>query len=563
MRSRLPVLVSVAAAALLPIASAIPASAATTGLWAGWGTNGPGSYSVQIANTPPLTATVTTDSRSGQIGVISGTSTWLSEGTPVGAKYGSSQGRPYLNLRPRADNAASPSTTTYSFAAPTPTSGWTFVLGDIDADAVEVRAVGPDGVALTAAQLGFRGGFNYCAPGVAGKPSCSGSATDVPTWDPAARTLTGNTAATDTNGAAGWFEPSAPISALTFVFTQRSGLPVYQTWFASLARDVTGTVSTTDGSSAAGATLTLTDANGTVVGTTTSDAGGAYAFPGVQASAGYTVWITPPAGSLADSPAARPVDLSTSDAVADFSMHEIVPVAVGGTVRDTAGRPVPGATVQLIDGTTTLTGQDGTYLFDHADVGSYTVQVVDVPAGYTVVTPGRAVTVPAGVETPIQGVDFVVRESPALSGTVTDAAGPVAGVVVTATGQGGSVGAVTGADGGYTIPGSRPARTASRSPPRRGTSSAASLSGTRPSRTPTSPGWTSLSPAPGPLRASSRPRPVPSRGPPSPSRAREGRPAPRRRRTAATASVTFRRAPTRSRCPCRTAMRRPDRSPGR
>jgi hypothetical protein len=453
-RSRLPILASVAAVAaltLLPLAAA-PASAATTGLWAGWATNSPTSYSVQVANTPPMTATVTTDSRQGQIGVISGASTWLAEGTPVGAKYGSSQGRPYLNLRPKADNAASPSTTTYAFARPTPTAGWTFVLGDIDADKVQVRAVGPDGVALTAAQLGFRGGFNYCAPGVTGKPSCTGSATDVPSWDAATQTLTGNAAATDTNGAAGWFEPSAPISALTFVYTQRSGFPVYQTWFSSLARDVTGTVTTTDGSSAAGATLTLTDAYGTVVGTTTSGADGTYSFPGVQATSGYTVAITPPAGSIADAPTSRPVDLSATDGVADFSMHVIVPVAVGGTVRDTNGAPVPGATVQLTDGTTTVTGPDGTYLFDHAAVGTYTVQVVDVPAGYTVVTPGQPVSVPPGSETPIAGVDFTVRENPGISGTVTDAAGPVAGVVITASGPGGSVSTVTGADGGYTLP---------------------------------------------------------------------------------------------------------------
>lgn len=452
MRSRLPVLTTVAALALLPLVAATPASAATTGQWAGWTANSPTSYSVQVANSPAMTAAVTTDSRTGQIGVISGASTWLAQGTPVGAKYGSSQGRPYLNLRPKADNAASPSITTYSFAAPTPTSGWTFVLGDIDADKVQVRAVGPDGVALTAAQLGFNGGFNYCAPGVVGKPSCTGSATDVPTWDAATQTLTGNAAAADTNGAAGWFEPNAPISALTFVYTQRSGFPVYQTWFASLARDVTGTVSTTDASSPAGATLTLTDANGTVVGTTTSAADGTYSFPAVQATSGYTVSITPPSGWIADAPRSRPVDLSATDGVADFAMHVIVPVAVGGTVRDTDGNPVPGATVQLAPGVTTVTGPDGGYLFDQAEVGSYTVQVTDLPAGYTVVTPGQPVTVPSGSESPIVGVDFTVRENPSLTGTVTDAAGPVSGAVITATGPSGTLSTVTGANGTYTLP---------------------------------------------------------------------------------------------------------------
>lgn len=171
MRSRLPViLTTVAALALQPLSAATPASATTTGLWAGRTANSPTSYTVQVANTPAMTATVTTDSRTGQIGVISGASTWLSQGSPVGAKYGSSLNRPSLNLRPKADNPASPSTTTYSFANPTPTSGWTFVLGDIDADKVQVRAVGPNGTALTAAQLGFNGGFNSSAVPPSGTP---------------------------------------------------------------------------------------------------------------------------------------------------------------------------------------------------------------------------------------------------------------------------------------------------------------------------------------------------------------------------------------------------------
>ena len=440
--------VALLAALAMPAVLSSPADAATTGLWAGWATTGTNAFSVQVANLPPMTATVTTDSRQGQIGVISGASTWLAAGTPVGAKYGSSQGRPYLNLRPKADSPTAPSTTTYSFAAPTPTSGWTFVLGDIDADKVQVRAIGPDGALLSAAQLGYRGGFNYCAPGVAGKPSCTGSAADVPAWDPATLTLTGNAAATDTNGSAGWFEPNAPISALTFLFTQRSGLPVYQTWFASLARDITGTVAATTGSPG-GATLTLRDADGAVVATTTSAPDGSYAFTGVQASDGYTVTLSPPAGMIAEGARTKPADLAATDAVVDFGMHVIVPVAIGGTVRDTQGTPVANATVQLAPGITTTTGPDGAYLFDTAAVGTYQVQVVGVPAGYAVIGGPVPVTVPAGSETPIGGVDFTLRANPDLSGRVLDAGGGVPGVVVTATSAGGSESVVTEADGSY------------------------------------------------------------------------------------------------------------------
>ena len=111
------------------------------------GASGAYSGSVQIAS-PQLKADYTSDSRAGSIGVVSGASVWLAASTDVGAKYGSSRHQQYLNLRPRADNASSPSETTYTFARPTPTANWTFVLGDIDADQVRIRAVGPAGNTL-------------------------------------------------------------------------------------------------------------------------------------------------------------------------------------------------------------------------------------------------------------------------------------------------------------------------------------------------------------------------------------------------------------------------------
>lgn len=437
------------------LVGAIPAAAATTASWASWqplsGVAGAFTTSVQIAAQPAVTATVTSDSRGGQVGVISGASTWLSEGTPVGAKYGSSQGQAYINLRPKADNATSPSTTTYSFEAPTPASGWTFVLGDIDADAVRIHAVAADGHVLDAAELGFRSGFNYCAPGVAGKPSCTGDAADVPTWDPATLTLTGNAAAADTSGAAAWFEPSTPISSLSFVFTRRAGFPVYQTWFASLARDITGTVTDTAEGPLEGVELTLTDANGTVVATTTTVAGGTYTFPGFVATEGYTVRVTPPDGKIAESAITQDVDLTEEDAVADFTVRDIVPVSVAGRVIDVDGDPIAGVTV-TIDGRTTTTDADGRYLIDEVPVGEHTATIT-APDGYTIVTTAPPFTVPADSETPITGVDFVVAENPSLTGTVRSNGTGVAGVTVTASGPGGSVlTTVTDANGEYGFP---------------------------------------------------------------------------------------------------------------
>lgn len=172
-----------------------------------------GAYTSTLTMAPGFpTATFTSTSRSGGVRVQTGTSTWLPAGSPPGAVFGSSQNAGYLNLRPAADNAAGASVTTYTFAAPTPAAGWGFVLGDIDADQVTVTATAPDGSQVAASSLGFAGVFNYCdaAPRSA---ACSGlnSAFDVPTWDPATATLTGNPGAIDTVGAAGWFRPTVPL----------------------------------------------------------------------------------------------------------------------------------------------------------------------------------------------------------------------------------------------------------------------------------------------------------------------------------------------------------------
>jgi hypothetical protein len=408
-------LATVVAAAVVVGLTALPADAATTTRWADFtdlaGAAGAqtGALSLGLGAFPD--ATIATDAGTRNAGVVSGATTWLSPTTPVGSKYGTSRNQEYLNLPATTSNG--PSTTTYTFDTATPTAGWAIVLGDIDADAVRVSATTATGAAVPTAQLNYRGGFNYCSNSGAGEPSCTGAATDVPTWDAATATLTGNDGASDTSGAAGWFEPTAAIKSLTFTFTSRSGLPIFQTWFTGLARDISGSVaSTTDGGSAyAGATLTLTDANGDAVATTTSDASGAYAFPGYTAAPGYTVAVEVPAGWTANGPMNRGVDLTTQDA-ANVNFELAPPVVapsgtIAGSVLDEDGVPVPDVTIDL-DGAladvTTTTDADGTYDFAGLDVGDYTVTATAPddfefvgPAAQTVSIddPGAAVTVPA------------------------------------------------------------------------------------------------------------------------------------------------------------------------
>lgn len=402
-----------------------------------------------LAGQPALTASITSDSLGGGgIGVISGASTWLSEGTPIGAKYGSSRDQPYLNLHPKANNATSPSTTTYTFDTPTPTSGWAFALGDIDADSVRVSGVSVDGVDLTAEELGYQSAFNYCDPGVGTGMSCRDYIGDVPTWEPATQTLMGNPTAVDTSGAAAWFEPTISIASLTFEYSQRSGFPVYQTWFASMARDITGTVSDVNTGALDGVEVSLTDANGNVVATTTTAGGGLYSFPGYFATDGYQITATPPPGKIGVVTTGT-ADLRTADAVVDLTVRDIA--SLSGTVT-AAGSGLGGVTVTATGpggAFTTTTAGDGSYSFPLIGDGTYDVTIT-VPTGTVAVTPATRNETVTGTD--LSGVDFELARLGSVSGTITDDDGdPVGGVTISIDGPTGPTTVTSGTDGTYRV----------------------------------------------------------------------------------------------------------------
>ena len=241
------------ATGLVLVGAALPAQAAPAG-YARWAplTGTSGNLVTTMTQRPagfPVAAVRSTGVAGSGVGVQSGASTFLAPQTPPGAVYGSSRDQGYLNLRPAGLNAGPPSVTTYTFERPTPASGWTFVLGDVDADAVVVTATGADGAAVDPPDLGFSGVFNSCARGVTPKPTCGppgNDGTDLPSWDEGTATLRGNEGALDTAGASGWFQPRTALRTLTFRYSQRAGSPVYQTWFSSLQFDLAGTVSAPD-----------------------------------------------------------------------------------------------------------------------------------------------------------------------------------------------------------------------------------------------------------------------------------------------------------------------------
>lgn len=444
----------------------VASSAARTTAYADWGpltgSSNDFATTMQLPAVGFPLAAVTTDSRA-DVDLPGGASNFFGPNTPPGLAYGSSSGHPYLNLRPRADNASSPSTTTYTFDGPTP-QGWTFVLGDIDSDQVQVSATRADGTAATTAELGFRSTFNLCdtTPRPSGVCASNGRPKDVPTWNPATATLRGNDAALDSDGATGWFEPTTSLRTLTFTFTRRAGFPIFQTWFAVSRRDVTGVVAVTPSPGipltcdVEGATVSLVDAAGAAVAARTLAADGAYSFDGVAASDGYSVALSGlPADCVATSPSTVPIDLRPADATVPFAVRQVVPVAISGRVlSDRGGAPVPGAVVTIDDGTTTrtaTTGLDGSYLFDTNVAGTYTLSVAP-PDGFSTGTGPGPVTVLPTTTDPFVGQNFVLKELPTVSGTVSGPDGPVGGVTVELSDGGQTYRAVTEPDGTYTLP---------------------------------------------------------------------------------------------------------------
>ena len=210
-------------------ALAAPASAAT-GTWASWtmaGASGAVTGTELVAGSAFPGGTLTSDTV--KLTIPTGASAFLNAFTPPGMVFGSSQGQPYLNIQTAKGNT--PSATTLTFGSLTPAGDWAFVLGDVDADQVQVQATDPSGATLPASGLGFQGVFNFCN-GTPLPSSCGGTSTDEPAWDPATATLKGNGA--DTSGASGWFAPGAAIKSLTFRFSAlTTGTPVFQLWLVS------------------------------------------------------------------------------------------------------------------------------------------------------------------------------------------------------------------------------------------------------------------------------------------------------------------------------------------
>jgi putative cell wall-binding protein len=296
---------------------------AAGGQYAAWTVSGAnpswsGTMTVPVTGFPAASFTTNSNTPS------TPSSATLGAGTPFGAKFGSSSGQQYLSFRAGSGGT---STTTFTFESPTPASGWGFALGDIDAEAITVSAVGPDGP-LSASQLGWQGAFNYAG------------AADQPVWDPVTGTLSGN--GVDTNGASGWFMPTAKITTLTLNFANLVGFPIAQMWVAATTASISGTVNDITPSASGpspGNTIQLFDANAELVDTATTGSDGSYTF-GEVVPATYTVKIIPAGGLAIVGQPIQVVDVRSVDVNnADFEVA-VPPLPTTVTITGPDSAPV-------------------------------------------------------------------------------------------------------------------------------------------------------------------------------------------------------------------------------
>jgi protocatechuate 3,4-dioxygenase beta subunit len=122
--------------------------------------------------------------------------------------------------------------------------------------------------------------------------------------------------------------------------------------------------------------------------TTTTDAGGNYAFAGLLEGS-YT--FTPTLAGYVFSPASRTASLPPDASDQDFT-GALVTYAITGTVTDGEGNPLLGVLITAADGYTATTDSEGNYHIEGLLPGTYTVTAA--LAGYTFEPAARLVTLP-------------------------------------------------------------------------------------------------------------------------------------------------------------------------
>ena len=318
----LPVSLVVAAAMVLAGATA-PASAAPSDGYASWTVAGtPGAYTGAVA-LPAGFSVTTVASTSRAFATASGNSSWLPVASPPGQLVGSSQGKPYVSINPTSTTV--PSTTTFSFASPTPVGVWGAAFGDIDAELLSISATDATGAPVAAADLGVTS-FNYCdaTPNSCSAqtlqlvlPTLTSAATSVSAEDPLCPATQLNC---NTQGGSIWITPLVSLSTLSITSTHKSGNPAAQMWFASVARTVAGVITLGE---LPPVEVQLVEPDGDVIASVVTEPDGRFALPPVIPADDYVLRIDP---DVAPEAPVIPIDVSAGDVVSVvLDAEEVVP----------------------------------------------------------------------------------------------------------------------------------------------------------------------------------------------------------------------------------------------
>ncbi len=240
----------------------------------------------------------------------------------------------------------------------------------------------------------------------------------------------------------------------------------------------------------AGVTVQLLDANGAVIGTTTTDAQGNYQFNNLAPGKTYGVSEILPTGYVHNDEnvgsaggaivdhAITQVALGDGVSGVGYNFCDVLPASVSGNVSDcVANLPLSGVTVQLLDANgailkTTTTDAQGNYKFAGLQPGAtYGVDEI-VPSGYafhdeeagsaggSITTAASILQIALGDGVQAVGYDFCDVKPAGISGNVSDclAGTPLAGVTVRLTDASGNLLKTTTTDeaGNYSFSGLTP-----------------------------------------------------------------------------------------------------------
>jgi protocatechuate 3,4-dioxygenase beta subunit len=231
---------------------------------------------------------------------------------------------------------------------------------------------------------------------------------------------------------------------------------------------ISGRVVDAAGNPIAGVSVSANSTSGGY-GSAQTAADGTYKVDGLAAGS-YTLqfskwrssYVSRYLGGTSSAQGATVLTVAAGDALANKDMTLPTGASISGTVRDSSGKPLAGATIQaesLADGwavSHATSGADGTYTVAGLEAGEYLVSFSEkssTPEYWDDKTWATAESITVTLGQKVVGIDSMLTVGASIAGVVRDAQGaPIQGVYVVAVGPTRSS-AQTGPDGAYVLSG--------------------------------------------------------------------------------------------------------------